>query len=134
DVAALCRRMDGLPLAIELAAAQTWVLSPRELLAHADRLLALGNASRTTPPRHRTMANAIGWSYDLLAPEEQAWFRRVAIFSGGWTLEEAEAVCASAIPMSHASVLACVTALVDASLVHRTGTVGGTSRFGMLET
>ena len=94
-IAQICRRLDGIPLAIELAAARMNLLSLREIAARLDRrfsLLTEGN--RTALLRHQTLHAAIEWSYDLLKKEEQALFRRLSIFAGSFTLEAAEAICA----------------------------------------
>src|SRR5207253_10729417 len=93
-VAAICGRLDGLPLAVELAAARVKVLSTTDILANLDqRLPLLSGGARDVPERQRTLRATIDWSYDLLAPDEQQLFRRLAVFSGGCTLGAARAVC-----------------------------------------
>jgi predicted ATPase len=95
-VAALCRRLDGLPLAIELAAARVKALPPAAVLARLSHLLALlTGGARDRPARHQSLRAALDWSYALVGPEEQAVFRPLAVFAGGCTLAAAEAVCAS---------------------------------------
>ncbi len=137
-VGAICRHLDGLPLAIELAAARAKVLSPPALLARLDqRLRVLTGGPRDQPDRLRTMRNTIAWSYDLLDEAEQTLFRRLAVFAGGFTLEAAEAV-AAAPGAPGGDVFDGVSALVDKSLVRRLGRAAGdeagSPRLGMLET
>jgi non-specific serine/threonine protein kinase len=148
-VAAVCRRLDGLPLAIELAAARVKVLPPAALLARMDRRLPLlTGGPRDQPERLQTMRAAIAWSHDLLTPDEQALFRRLAVFAGGFTLAAAETVGRrtedggreendgdrpSALPPP-SSVLDLIASLVDQSLLRVEEGVRGESRFGMLET
>jgi predicted ATPase len=94
-VAAICRRLDGLPLAIELAAARTRLLTPPQLLRRLEsRLATLTGGPRDGPPRQQTLRAAIDWSYDLLAPREQTLLARMAMFRGGAMLDAVEVVCA----------------------------------------
>jgi predicted ATPase/DNA-binding XRE family transcriptional regulator len=131
-VSAICRRLDGLPLAIELAAAWVNVLSPDALLDRLEkRLLLLTGGSRDLPPRQRTMRDAIAWSYDLLSPQEQALFRRLAVFAGGWTIEAAEVVSGA---RHGPNILEGLEALARASLVQAAEQPHGEPRFTMLET
>jgi predicted ATPase/DNA-binding XRE family transcriptional regulator len=131
SIASICSRLDGLPLAIELAAARVKVLPPDALLARLEhRLPLLSGGGHDLPARQRTMRDAIAWSYDLLSSEEQSLFRRLAVFAGGFTLTAAEVVAASAedLPVLHG-----VVALVEQSLLRAED---GTDepRFRMLET
>jgi non-specific serine/threonine protein kinase len=133
-VAAICRRLDGLPLAIELAAARVKVLPPPALLARLEkRLPLLSGGGRDLPSRQQTMRDAIAWSYDLLSDEEQSLFRRLSVFVGGCTLEAAEAVCA-ARDSPALDVLDGVASLVDKSLLRQDEDPDGAPRYGMLET
>jgi predicted ATPase len=133
-VAAICHRLDGLPLAIELAAARSAVLSPASLLPLLARRLPLLTAGRRdAPARQRTLADAIAWSDDLLSPADRALFRRVAVCVGGFTLKMAEAL-AAATGIPGPDALAGITALVDHSLLRHESGPGGVSRYLMLET
>jgi predicted ATPase/DNA-binding CsgD family transcriptional regulator len=134
-VTAVCRRLDGLPLAIELATARLRLLAPRELLDRLDPALPLlTEGPEDAPDRLRTMRRAIAWSYDLLAPEQQALFRRLAIFVGGFTLTAAEQVLADeSLAATRGDVLDGLTLLLDSSLVGRVD-AGDETRFGLLET
>jgi predicted ATPase/DNA-binding CsgD family transcriptional regulator/Tfp pilus assembly protein PilF len=132
-IAEICRKLDGLPLAIELAAARTNILSPPALLARlSNRLQVLGSERRGVPDRLRTMRNAVAWSYDLLPPEEQALFRRMAVFVGGIALDAVEAVIPPATDDRDAFDI--LGALVDHSLVQPDPAGGAEPRFVMLET
>jgi predicted ATPase/DNA-binding SARP family transcriptional activator len=125
--AQICRRLDGLPLAIELAAARARAISLPEMARRLDhRFALLSTGGRTTEPRHRTLRAAIDWSHDLLTPPERALFRRLAVFSGGWTLEAAESVCGDD---EVGDVMDVQSRLVDQSLIVARG-----GRFSMLET
>jgi len=134
DVATICRHLDGLPLAIELAAARISVLAPGELLARLEgRLDLLTGGPRDAPARQQSLQATIGWSYDLLPDEQQRLFRQLGVFQGGFTLAAAEAVCSPpAGPVR--DVLGGVAALVDASLVQVAPQPDGTTRYRMLET
>ena len=127
-VAAMCHRLDGLPLAIELAAARVKALPPMVLLARMDRRLPLlTGGGRDAPARQRTMRDAIAWSHDLLTPEEQRLFRRLSVFAGGATLEAVAGVAG-------VDVLEGLTSLVDKSLLRSVLGPGNEPRFAMLET
>ncbi len=133
-VAAICRRVDGLPLAIELAAARVKVLSPAALLARLDQMLPmLTGGPQDQSHRLRSMEAAIAWSYNLLDPVERALFRRLSVFAGGFTLEAAEAVGQGDVASS-VSTLDLVASLVDKSLLRRLDAGEGEPRFGMLAT
>jgi predicted ATPase len=122
EVGEICRSLDCLPLAIELAAAWTKVLSPSAILERLpQRLRLLIGGARDLPERQRTLRATIAWSYDLLSEDEQRLFVRLAVFSGGCTLEAAEQICGAGLDV--------LASLVDKSLVRRTG-----DRFWMLET
>ena len=133
-VVEICRRLDGLPLAIELAAARVKILPPRELLARLERPLELlTGGARDLPERQQTLRQAIDWSYDLLTPPEQKLFRRLSVFAGGCTLEAAEAVCNAGEDLG-VDVLNGVASLVDNSLLAQRVSEDGEPRFVMLET
>jgi len=132
----ICARLDGLPLAIELAAARMKLLPPQALLARlGQRLQVLTGAARDVPARQQTLRNTIEWSYNLLDAAEQRLFRRLSVFSGGCTLEAAEAICAAPGDGNEAGqVLDTVASLIDKSLLQQTEQDGEEARFMMLET
>jgi predicted ATPase/DNA-binding CsgD family transcriptional regulator len=133
-VAAICHRLDGLPLALELAAARIALFPPHTLLARLDHRLPLLTAgARDLPERLQTLEGAIVWSYQLLAPSEQSLLRQLAVCVGGSTLEMAEAM--SRAPSAAAGdVIGGMAALIDQSLLQRIETAAGEPRFTMLET
>ena len=133
-IASICRRLDGLPLAIELAAARARVLSPRSMLSRLEQPLALlVDGSRDLPGRQQTMRRAIAWSYDLLSSAEQRLLCRLTVFIGGWTLEAAEAVADGPPPLG-ISVLDGLASLVEKNLVVQREGEDGEPRFALLET
>jgi predicted ATPase/DNA-binding winged helix-turn-helix (wHTH) protein len=133
-VAAICSRVDGLPLAIELAAARVKMLPPGALLTRLEsRLQVLTAGPRDVPERQQTLRKTIDWSYDLLNASEQKLLRRLGVFLGGCTLEAAEAVCNTRNDLG-AEIFNVMSSLVDQSLVQQTEQGEDEPRFGMLET
>jgi predicted ATPase len=144
----VCHRLDGIPLAIELAAARVNVMPVEQIAARlGDRFRLLTNGSRTALPRQQTLLASIAWSYDLLSEAEQVLFRRLSVFAGGWTLQAAEQVASdkgqwvgedvarstrAASDLSRASILDLLTQLVRKSLVLVDGT--GVEALPLLET
>src|SRR5690606_9708016 len=139
-VAEICRRLDGLPLAIELAAARVRMMTPEALLKRLDRRLdVLAGGARDLPSRQQTMRNTVAWSYDLLSPEEQRLFARLAIFSGGASAEATEAVLTlEGLDLDGVEPewidFGALEMLVDKSLIRLFDAGGGEPRFGMFET
>ena len=130
----ICRRVDGLPLAIELLAARAALFTPQELLARLDgRLALLASGPRDVPARHMTLERAIDWSYELLSPAHQQVFRRLSVFAGGFTLEAAQSVCVGN-GEGQDDVVDGVLELVASSLLQRHAAADGHSRFEMLRT
>jgi predicted ATPase/class 3 adenylate cyclase len=139
DVAAICRRLDGLPLALELAAARVKLLGPHALVAHLNDALDLKARSRDVPGRQQTLRETIDWSYKLLAEPQQALFRHLGVFSGGADVESIAAVTtvgerADDDASADLEVFDLLDALVDASMVNVSETSDGEPRFWLLET
>src|SRR5436853_4339517 len=133
-IAQICIQLDGLPLALELAAARSKLLSPQALLGRLNhRLAVLTGGRQDAPTRQHTLRDTISWSYDLLTVEEQRCFRRLAIFVGGCTLEAAEAVCSAAADLSLPAI-DLVASLLDKSLLQQSDRDGDEPRLLMLET
>ena len=136
SIARICIRLDGLPLAIELAAARCKLLTPQALLARLEgtsdhaAFQALAGSSRDAPPRQRTLRDTMAWSYNLLRADEQRLFARLAVFQGGRSLEAIETVCGEGLSIDVFDGLA---SLVDKSLVQQTDGVGGEPSFALLE-
>jgi predicted ATPase/DNA-binding NarL/FixJ family response regulator len=137
SIATICRSLDGLPLAIELAAAWVRALSAEQIASRlTDRFRLLSSAERTAPPRHRTLRAALDWSYDLLTDQERVLLRRLSVFSS-WPLETAEQVCAVQIAgadLAERDIVDLLTALADKSLVIAETDAFGSTRYRMLDT
>ncbi len=140
-IAQICAKVDGLPLALELAAARVRVLSPTFLLKRLSsaRLAVLTGGARNLPGRQQTLRNTIVWSYDLLSPQEQLWFPRLGIFSGSWSLEATEAMIQPETAEQGSlsddnAVLDIIQQLVDNSLLNQVPGTTEQTRFMMLET
>jgi predicted ATPase/class 3 adenylate cyclase len=134
DVAAICRHLDGLPLAIELAAARVKLLAPRALLARLGHGLGLASAEAGRPLRQQTLRNTVAWSYELLPPDVARVFRRMSVFAGGCDLAALDAVAVGAGDPAAADALELVAELQDVSLIRVTEDADGEPRLGMLET
>jgi predicted ATPase/class 3 adenylate cyclase len=131
-IAEICARLEGLPLALELAAARSRLLRPAAMLEKLqNRLETLTGGPRDVPARQRTIRGAIEWSYDLLDKAEQTLFSRLGIFNGGWTAQAAGAVCGTGLALD---ILSGLESLLDKSLVRQVEGSGGEPRFSMLET
>lgn len=133
-VAQICRRLDGIPLAIELAAARTRVLNPDDIVRRLDdRFGLLTGGARDALPRQQTLQATIDWSHDLLSEAERVLFRRLSVFAGGWTLSDAERVCPGE-SLAVEDAFDALSELVAKSLVLADPSLTGSARYGMLET
>jgi len=131
-VAEICRRLDGLPLALELAAARTKLLPPQTILSRLDdRFKLLTGGARDLPSRQQTLRNTLEWSYSLLKEDEKTLYARLSVFVGGFSLEAAEAVCNAENKLD---ILEGLTSLANNSLLRQEEITDGEPRFGMLET
>ena len=131
-IAQICSKLDGLPLAIELAAARSRLLKPAVMLEKLrNRLDTLTGGARDLPGRQQTIRGTIDWSYELLDNTEKVFFSRLGVFVGGWTLESAEAVCGKGL---HGDVLSLLESLLNKSLIRQVNGKSGEDRFTMLET
>ncbi len=131
-VVAICRRLDGLPLAIEIAAARIKIFTPQALLKRLDKSLnILVGGAKDLPDRQQTLRQTIDWSYQLLEPEEQALFTRLGIFAGGFTLEAAEKICE---PLGEVDIFSGIESLLNDSLLRQVRSVSNEPRFDMLQT
>lgn len=134
EVAAICARVDDLPLAIEIAAMKLRSLSLSEVYQGLTKRLAfLRNSARDLPKRQQTMENAIAWSYELLTDEQQRYFRALGVFIGGWRREAADAIWGEQDRSTEAEHITLLASLVDASLIYAEIAPDGAMRFGMLE-
>ena len=132
-MARICRQLDGIPLAIELAAARVRALSVEQIAERlTDRFELLNSGVRSAPARQQTLQAAIEWSYALLTDPEQRLFDRLAVLAGGWTLEAAESVCSDPVDLDPVSDL--IGRLVDKSMVLADADARGGIRYRMLET
>ncbi len=133
DVVAICEQLDGIPLAVELAAARTRSMLPPDILRRlGERFRLLAGSRRSARERHQTLLAAVEWSFDLLTPEEQSLFNRLAVFRGGFDLEATEGICAGGV-VDELDVVDLLDRLVDKSMV-LTFDAGSTSRYRLLET
>ena len=133
-VSAICARLDGIPLAIELAAARVRALTPAEILARLDdRFRLLRSSGRGGQERHQTLLATVTWSVQLLSPEERCLFERLSVFAGSFSLDDAEAVCGIE-PLEPLDVVDLLSALVDRSMVVAEPGADGATRYRLLET
>ena len=133
-VAHICRRLDGIPLALELAAARSRMMTPEQIAAQLkDAFRLLVGGSRAALPRHRTLRASIDWSYNLLSRQERLLLQRLSVFAGGWDWDAAEAICAGE-EIQQAGVMDLLGCLVDHSLVVAETMPAGEARYHLLET